>query len=879
MAKTIKIPKQRRKYYPLYGLDKGLDYSMGSTMIGDTFTPKCHEVDFRNSEISKTKGTKYFAGTDTVPILDTVMSMYHYYLMSGTEKLVVHTTTNVYGYNATTKLLENITRGEIVENCEDRWSPWDVNTSMLLYAPDNALEEYPWIDTATGTGVATREADTDCLNGYRLTLSSSSIAATDSIHFEHAAVGTPWEDSVSSANGYVIKFRMKVVSSGTSWCHAIRFRDGGYTCILVIANDKIEVGSTYISEATQSYAMDTTDAYHVYEIVVKTTSLKVYVDGTLRVEGTLDAVDANKDLRWGDISEVANTGGVAHWDYITYAITDDTRYQTLTNIDATTPRKGTYSSKVTIEAAFTTGVAAYEDFASDDFTAATHLHFFIKSDIATDANDLQIILGDTTAGGTPVGGSDGGRFNVPALTAEVWKEVSIKMTTPGDLTTVESVALYVKVDNGAQVVHIDDVMVTIETTGDEDDIITSEVMNDLYVYSNNIVPLMFWDMSTATTAILYAGCTLAAKCIRRFGERLCLYGVTSTYPQRVQWTEVGGITAVTPVAEDWTDPGSGNTDLESTMGTDHIQTAEKLGNYMVIYGERTIVLQDYVGVVDDPFAFYTRVSGIGLAAERAIVNLGNRHIFLGWDDVYEYKGGKEAIPIGWNIKKELFSIIDAQYIGRSFMVYNGVKDELRLYVPTSGNTLPNIYFSLNLKTKSWSRGTRAHTSSGHYTRASADTWASIGSGATDTWNNQSIRWDSLILQALAPIDLYGGASGVVTYGDETELNLAGSAIDGYFETKDFVTGDGYRRTTTNWMELTFEAKGDKLYIRYSLDLGVSWSEAKIFTLTDEWKKYNYDFEATSPQIRFKIRNGNVSEEFSARQLEIGYIEASDRGVK
>ncbi|KKL10081.1 hypothetical protein LCGC14_2559410, partial [marine sediment metagenome] len=465
----------------------------------------------------------------------------------------------------------------------------------------------------------------------------------------------------------------------------------------------------------------------------------------------------------------------------------------------TDARKGTNSIKNTIAAGFTTGVASYENFSSVDLTSYTYLRYYIKSDVATTAGGLVIRLSEQNAGGT---GATYASYNVPALVAGVWKEVSVALaspdadnggTYPDDLNAVLSVSLVVGTDIGAQVVNIDDVMCNIITTGDEDDSFTSEVINDLYVYSNNIAPLMYWDQSTATTTILYAGCTLATKCLRRFGERLCMYNVTDTNatPQRVQWTIVGGI-STTPLASDWTGTGSGNTDLEGVMGTDHIMTAEKLGNYMIIYGERTIASQEYVGVVSDPFAFYIRVTNRGVVAPNAVVNLGNEHIFLGWEDVYSYKGGREATAIGDNIRDELFAIVDPQYINRSFVVYDAVKDEVRVYIPTSGNEVPNVYFSYNRRWKSWSRGTRSYTGFGGYTFSTADTWASAGASATATWNEQDVRWDSIVLQSLAPARLFGDSSGVVTYEDATELDLAGTAIDGWFETKDFVTGEGYR---------------------------------------------------------------------------------------
>ena len=670
---TLKIPVQRRKYHPVYGLDGGLRFDVGSSMIKEIETPACSEVVLRDGKVSKMSGTEYFAGTDVTPLNGCVMHMDQFYQTNANQKLMLHTVSNTYAYNATTEQFECITLGEVVENCEDVW-----------------------------------------------------------------AVNAPT------------------------------------TC----------------------------------------------------------AVDTGE-------------------------------------------RKGTNAIAITIPAEEGTGVCAYEDFTSDDFSAQTHLHFFIKSSIAVDSDDLQLILGDTTGGGTPVGGSDSGRFVIPALEAGVWTEVSIEITTPGDLTTVESVALYVKVDKGAMVVYIDDVMVTTELTGDEDDFITSEVMNDNYIFASQVQTLRYWDMATATTTVL-PGCTnYAAFKMIKFGERLCLYHTVESgtrYPQRVRWT-AAGTPASSPNATDWSATGSGNADLYAAMGVDWIQNAEKLGNYVIIYGERTIVLQEYKTDVNEPFSFTTRVSGVGLAAARAIVNLGEEHIFLGWDDVYSYKGGREADRIGGRVQTELINDINPEFVHRSFMMYDEDNDEIRLYYPKGGSETPDEYYVYNMKKGTWSKGARSYTAFGYYETKTTVTWAT----ATGTWDEQTGRWDDSTLLALAPLNMFGDSSGYV-YKDSAVKNLAGNLIDGYWETKDFVTGDGYRRTLTNWMELNFEATGDGVSVSYSADLGVTWSAVTVFTLTDAWVKYNFDFEINSPQVRFRFRNATVSETFELRWVELGYLEASDRGA-
>ena len=439
----------------------------------------------------------------------------------------------------------------------------------------------------------------------------------------------------------------------------------------------------------------------------------------------------------------------------------------------------------------------------------------------------------------------------------------------------------VGVDNEAQIVNIDDVMCVTEETGDEDDFYSAEVLNNYYIYNQGIAPIYYWDMATAAVAIMLGGTNLACKAMRKLGERLCLYHIIDTgvaYPQRVQWTVAGGV-SIPPAATDWTDPGSGNTDLESTMGSDFILAAEKLSNYVVIYGERTIVSQEYTGVVASPYAFYTRITGVGLAAPRAIVNLGEEHIFLGWDNVYSYKGGASIDRIGDAIENELFTIMNPEYIHRSFLIYIEETDEIRLHFPLVGETLPNTYFTYKISNQSWSRGSRIYSAFGYFSKVTSVTWHTYGGDGNVPWDEATARWQDSTLEALAPLNLYGDTSGILYQDNESSYdNADGTAIDGYWESKDFVTGDGYRRTMTNWMELGFEAKGATIDVSYSTDFGVTWSTVETFTLTTAWAQYRHDFNANSPQIRFKFRNAVQGETFDVRQIELGMIEATDRGV-
>jgi hypothetical protein len=413
-----------------------------------------------------------------------------------------------------------------------------------------------------------------------------------------------------------------------------------------------------------------------------------------------------------------------------------------------------------------------------------------------------------------------------------------------------------------------------DLTGDEDNNFCACVCNDYYVFSNGIIPLKYWDMSASTIDSLSGATTLACKSMLMFGERLNLYHLPDL-PRRVAWTVAGGL-SIPPVAGDWSNAGSGDTDLDGVFGEDVIQCAHRLGNYVAIYGKDTIVLQEYANNATNPFNFYTRVAGKGTPSERGVANLGNEHIVLGWDDIFLYRGSTYVESIGDKVSDEIFTIISPQYISRSFVVYLNEQDEVRVYFPLIGSTTPNCYFTYSLKNKSWSRGTRSYTASGAYVKKESETWHTFGARVA-TWDTAVGRWNDVIQEVTAPSNLYGNTVGNVFEDLENTYNLVGVAIDGKWETKDLTASDRYRGDVVNWREVNFEASGHTLSISYSSDLGSTWSTPYSITLESAWKMYHYEVNVNSPQIRFRFRNSTVDETFELRHVEVGYVVASDRG--
>ena len=120
---------------------------------------------------------------------------------------------------------------------------------------------------------------------------------------------------------------------------------------------------------------------------------------------------------------------------------------------------GAGSAKLDVAAGSNTGRLATKAITSINFTARTEISLRIKSSIALNAGDLQLLLDDTAACVSPQE-----TLNIPALSAGVWTKVNLTLATPANLTAVISVGLNMAVDKGAFVVNIDDIRAVVSNT-------------------------------------------------------------------------------------------------------------------------------------------------------------------------------------------------------------------------------------------------------------------------------------------------------------------------------------------------------------------------------------------------------------------------------
>lgn len=416
-------------------------------------------------------------------------------------------------------------------------------------------------------------------------------------------------------------------------------------------------------------------------------------------------------------------------------------------------------------------------------------------------------------------------------------------------------------------------------TGDEDNHWSSEVIKntsgtDIYCTSNHIDNgIWYWDMSLLTAATLNGTSVYHCWKLVKYGERLCMYRTTengTAYPQTVRWCVAGN-------PENWTGTGSGSTNLNTVMGVDAIQSAAKLGNYVAIYGEKSVILQDYLTDVNNPFAFFNRISKFGLVAPRALVNMGSHHLFMGWENMYAYDGGRTLTPVG-----DAISIIfedgsiNPSAINRSFAMLKTDPQVVLFYYPSTNATTCDNYLLYDTVTKRWSKGKRSYSGFGYYTTKSQQTWDSL----TQTWDSATFPWDTSTLLNLSPLNLVGTTSGKIEYDTGLSNNLAdGTVVDGWWTTKDFTSPNRYRDEEVSWMSFIFEAIGTSVDVSYSTDGGSTWSTSYTIQLSlQNWKEYTWDIEVWSTRIRFRMRNNTSGGTFNARVIGMGYVGDSDRSI-
>lgn len=354
--------------------------------------------------------------------------------------------------------------------------------------------------------------------------------------------------------------------------------------------------------------------------------------------------------------------------------------------------------------------------------------------------------------------------------------------------------------------------------------VSTEVAFNLFLLANSIDTVKKWDGSSGSFAAL-GGLTdvevldgtppiivTTAGCVRFFKNFIVLIDVTENgtrKPLRVRWCRLD-------LPENWKNDSSGNGEAGAAdIGTtDWNLTAERLGNSLAIYKERSIWLMSYIGV---PLIFDFRevITGLGAVGPRAVGNFGDEHFFVGNDDFYFFNG--ESIEsVGEPVRQWFFTNAHPNYLNLTQVFIMEENNELLVAFASTASTDGTFDKALvyNWLEESWSiRDLTAMTALGYYRQTKDLAW----SDDSGSWAAALGTWDERTFLTNAPINLLGDSGGYIYQIQGGDQNGAAVALSATSKLLDLGDANRYKRVMR--IQLFLKIEGN-----YTLTVNIGTSD-------------------------------------------------------
>ena len=123
-------------------------------------------------------------------------------------------------------------------------------------------------------------------------------------------------------------------------------------------------------------------------------------------------------------------------------------------VDTEDKKQGTGCNKFVIASGASAGDIATDSITSKDISKYDYLECWVKSTVATSSGNLKILLDDSASCASPLE-----TLSIPALSADTWTYVRIKLANPELNTAIISIGLEYDSDLGACQVRLDDIKV------------------------------------------------------------------------------------------------------------------------------------------------------------------------------------------------------------------------------------------------------------------------------------------------------------------------------------------------------------------------------------------------------------------------------------
>lgn len=282
------------------------------------------------------------------------------------------------------------------------------------------------------------------------------------------------------------------------------------------------------------------------------------------------------------------------------------------------------------------------------------------------------------------------------------------------------------------------------------------IINGVPVVNNGVDdPQMFTPIQITSDLALLTGWNTAwkAKVIRQYKNFLIALNITKSsteYPHRVKWSDIADTGTVPP---DWDETSTtnlaGENDLSETDGV--LVDGAQLRDEFIIYKEDAVYGMQYIGGTS-VFRF-RRIRGLGgILAQQCAIEFQGGHFVVGGPasrDIYVHDGQNQKSVAEDRVRDAFFVDLDQDNYASTFCVHVSRKNEIWIFYPQTGQTLPNRVLIWNYRYDRWTfRDIPANTTHGDngIVDVSAYTWDTLPYSTWDEWTG---TWGSRTYSPLA----------------------------------------------------------------------------------------------------------------------------------
>ena len=211
-----------------------------------------------------------------------------------------------------------------------------------------------------------------------------------------------------------------------------------------------------------------------------------------------------------------------------------------------------------------------------------------------------------------------------------------------------------------------------------------------------------------------------------------------------------------------------------------ITAVKRFGNDVVYYKERAMFYGRYVGAPDG-FDFTLIDSNAGTPAPDSVINIGNYHVFVGYDDFYLYDGTR-PVPIGDKHKETFFNDLNKVYRYKITGAFDRQNDLCIWFYPSGASTTCDKAITYNIKNGKWGKLGRGAEAAIEYLTGQV-TYANI-SNFFASYTAIDLPYDSPFWSQSSPVFAYFNSSHVLQL-------FTGTPGSCYFTTGDMGVDDNF----------------------------------------------------------------------------------------